>query len=146
MSEALKSYPSRIDWFFKGIMGSVLCVDLVGAISIYITSGGKLSEVLPFVGVIGMTAALLVGLIYTTRYEIRENELYCRSLIFWKKLPFEAIVKIKKDENFFIGLKLGLALKGLVIESKVGDVYISPEDTEDFIQDLLEKNPSIEVR
>lgn len=146
MSEVVKIYTSRVDWFFKGVMLFVICIDIAGAISIYYTSGGKFSEVLPFIGVMSMTVMLLVGLIYTTRYEIREHELFCRSLIFWKKMPFEGIHRIQTDKNFFVGLKLGLALKGLVIESKNGDIYISPGNSNEFIQDLLKKNPSIEVK
>ena len=67
-------------------------------------------------------------------------------MIFRKKTLFEEIVRIQTDEKFFAGLKSGLALKGLGIESKVGEIYISPEHSEDFIQDLLQKNKSIEVR
>ena len=146
MSGVVKIYTSRVDWFFKGVMFFVGCIDIAGAISIYYSSGGKFSEVLPFIGVMSMTIMLLFGLIYTTRYEIREHELFCRSLIFWKKMPFEGIYRIHTNKNFFIGLKLSLALNGLVIESKNGDIYISPENSNDFIQDLLEKNPSIQVK
>jgi hypothetical protein len=88
----------------------------------------------------------LFSLIPTTYYDIKEDQLLCKTLFFNKKLTIDSIRKIDVGNSLYAGMKMSLALKGIIIHfNKYDEIYISPENQEEFVQHLVKINPQIEI-
>jgi hypothetical protein len=144
---APKIYPSRKDWIIKTVLVILILLDLIGTAYLYDEMNGKISEVLPFTTAITVMDVLIICIYLTTNYTLNENNLYCRSFIFTKRISYENIQRIEQNRKLFAGLKLSLASKGMVIYyNKGSELFITPENEEEFIEDLRFKNHSIEIR
>jgi hypothetical protein len=105
---------------------------------------GRWSEILPFTLAISLTNTLIIIIYFTTNYTFLEDELLCKSFIFRKRIEYQKITRIQVNRKFFVGLKLSLAMKGMVITYDSGsELFITPENEEEFISDLQFKNSSI---
>lgn len=141
-----KIFKSRVDWFFKGVMIFLPVIMLSGAYFMSIDPKVKTHELFTFIGVFALIYSLILLLAFLTDYKIKNRVLYCRSGIFKKELEISSIRKIEKSAKLYVGWKLGLALKGIVIHyNKFDDLYISPLDEKEFINTLLEINPEIQI-
>jgi hypothetical protein len=144
---APKIYPSRKDWIIKTVLVILILLDLIGTAYLYDEMNGKISEVLPFTTAITVMDVLIICIYFTTNYTLNENNLYCKSFIFTKRISYENIQRIEQNRKLFAGLKLSLASKGMVIYyNKGSELFITPENEEEFIEDLRFKNNSIEIR
>ena len=144
---APKIYPSRKDWIIKTVLVILILLDLIGTAYLYDEMNGKISEVLPFTTAITVMDVLIICIYFTTNYTLNENNLYCKSFIFTKRISYENIQRIEQNRKLFAGLKLSLASKGMVIYyNKGSELFITPENEEEFIEDLRFKNHSIEIR
>ena len=92
---------------------------------------------------------LFVIAIKNTKYYINENILVSQVLFYKHKVNIETIRKIEYNHTIFVGTttKLGWDTKGLIVHfNKFDDFFISPENKEQFIADLLQLNSNIEIK
>ncbi len=93
-----------------------------------------------------LTYLFVLSFWFFTYYKINDNYLLLKSGIIKVSIPIKSIRKIKVGETKWVGLKLGLAQKGLIIYyHKYDDVYISPSQVELFVETLTSLNPKIKV-
>ena len=138
-------FKSRVDWFFKSAIALILISFIAGFIQMKVDNESTSSLVL-FSIVMGVVMLFLFSLIPTTYYEIKEDQLLCKTLFFNKKLPIDSIRKIDVGNSLYAGMKMSLALKGIIIHfNKYDEIYISPENQEEFVQHLVKINPQIEI-
>lgn len=98
----------------------------------------------PFFGLVSFIALLFISISKTTYFRLDEDVLFCKSLIFTKKIFYSSIRKVEKQKGIYAGLKFSTAWRGLVIHyNKFDELLISPEDEEIFIEKLNER---IELR
>lgn len=89
-----------------------------------------------------------ITILFTTNYTIQNEELLCKSSVFRSKIQIKNIRKIQYHKGIIVPVtwKLGLSHIGIIITyNKYDDIYISPENREEFINDLLKINPNIEI-
>ncbi len=93
---------------------------------------------------------ILFGIAFkNTKYYINENILVSQIFFYKHKVKIETIRKIEYNHTIFVGTttKLGWDSKGLIVHyNKFDDYFISPENKEQFIADLLQLNPNIEIK
>lgn len=93
-----------------------------------------------FSGVLTFLAFLFFSIYKTTYFRLDEDYLFCRSLVFTKRIPYSLIRKVEKQKGIYAGLKFSTAWKGLVVHyNKFDEILISPENDELFIEKLNEK-------
>lgn len=141
-----KRYRSSIDWVFYSAMIIMVLLTIGLPILVYFDDeGGKLPVVIMF-GIVGTIAGLIFSLPGTTHYTFEKDSLICRSSFLKRTIPYSSINKIGKQKGLYAGWKFSLSSKGLLIAyNKYDELYISPTDQEQFIEDLKRSNPSIEV-
>jgi uncharacterized membrane protein YeaQ/YmgE (transglycosylase-associated protein family) len=138
-------FKSRVDWFFKSAIALILISFIAGFIQMKVDNESTSSLVL-FSIVMGVVMLFLFSLIPTTYYDIKEDQLLCKTLFFNKKLTIDSIRKIDVGNSLYAGMKMSLALKGIIIHfNKYDEIYISPENQEEFVQHLVKINPQIEI-
>lgn len=97
-----------------------------------------------FFGLVSFIVLLFISIFKTTYFRLDEDVLFCKSLIFTKKIFYSSIRKVEKQKGIYAGLKFSTAWRGLVIHyNKFDELLISPEDEEIFIEKL---NEHIELR
>ncbi len=98
--------------------------------------------------VIGLPIILLLLWIYLgTYYEIKEDHLYCRCGPMVEKIPYKQIKSIKKSKNPLASMALSLERIEIKQHGKryiTGTTFISPEDRDEFLEDLLCKCENLE--
>jgi uncharacterized membrane protein YjfL (UPF0719 family) len=138
-------YRSRTDWFFKSAIVLIFVAFCAGLYQI-IKDGESTTSVVLFGIVFGIVLAFLFSLIPTTYYIFQEDGLFCRSSIFKKTIPYKDIRKVDVGNSLYAGMKMSLALKGIIIYfNKYDEIYISPENQNEFVKELLVKNSEIEI-
>jgi hypothetical protein len=80
-------------------------------------------------------------------YTIEENKLKIKSIIFKKEFDIQKFKSIPRNKKRFIPTeKAALSSKGIIIRySTYDEIFISPENEIEFIQELKNCNPSIEI-
>ena len=138
-------FKSKIDWFFKGFILLFFGIGIIGDIFL-IKSIENSREIVFFqVFFIGLAVFFYV-LQRTTDYTFKLTDLYCRSAIFHKSLPYSSIRKIEVGTKFYAGLKFSTSLQGLIIHyNKFDNLFISPENQELFMEKLVALNPAITI-
>lgn len=89
-----------------------------------------------------------ITILFNTNYTIQNEELLCKSSVFRSKIQIKNIRKIEHHKGIIVPVtwKLGLSHIGIIITyNKYDDIYISPENVDLFIKDLLAINPNIEI-
>ena len=89
-----------------------------------------------------------ITILFNTNYTIQNDELLCKSSVFRSKIKIKNIRKIEFHKGIIVPVtwKLGLSHIGIIITyNKYDDIYISPENVDLFIKDLLAINPTIEI-
>jgi len=92
---------------------------------------------------------LFVIAVKNTKYYIDENVLVSQVLFYKYKVNIETIRKIEYNHTIFVGTttKLGWDTKGLIVHyNKFDDFFISPANKEQFINNLLQLNPDIDIK
>jgi hypothetical protein len=82
-----------------------------------------------------------------TNYTFSDDKLKLKLSFFKKTIAINEITKLTRGNHFwFFGWKFALATKGLVLSSnKSLDILITPEQEEEFIEELLKINPAIKI-
>lgn len=83
---------------------------------------------------------------FNTKYEIKNNYLHYQCGFFKDKISVKKIRKITYNNSIFVpvAFKHGFHHKGLIILfEKFDEIFISPENRELFVNELLKINPTI---
>ncbi len=129
-------YKSKIDYW----LGLVLLYPIFLSITSIVE--GK------WIGFVGLAFVLGVVLFIskTTRYILNENQLIVKCMwIVNEKIDISKIRKIEKTSSILSSPALSLDRIALKY-NKFDEVYISPKERKDFIEELLKRNPNIEVK
>lgn len=100
---------------------------------------------------IGMAAVVIVMVLWVlldTRYVIKQHFLLYRSGPFRGRIDISKINKVKYFSGMFVPVTMKPALdtKGFIITyNNYDDVYVSPQQSDIFLAELLKINPQIEV-
>jgi hypothetical protein len=138
-----KSDFSKIN-FFIPLFPAVL-VSLIAFLS-----GDSIEMVLAPIGILILLLSVVITVtFFTTYYEIQENVLVVSMFFYKTKIKISEIKTIKYSNsiiktNFY---KPGFHHRGLeIVYHKYDDIFISPNNRDQFIEQLIEQNPTIEVR
>lgn len=104
-------------------------------------------KALPII-ILSIVVALILWILFDTRYVIKENFLLYRSGPFRGRIDIKQIQKIQRFSGLYVPVivKPALDTKGFIISYNSGeDVYVSPQKAETFIAEILKINPQIEV-
>jgi hypothetical protein len=138
-----KSDFSKIN-FFIPLFPAVL-VSLIAFLS-----GDSIEMVLAPIGILILLLSVLITVtFFTTYYEIQENLLVVSMFFYKTKIKISEIKTIKYSNsimktNFY---KPGFHHRGIeIVYHKYDDIFISPNNRDQFIEQLIEQNPTIEIR
>ena len=99
-----------------------------------------------FIVILTLLAGLLISIYKTTFFRLDENYLFCKSLIFTKKIPYSSIRKVEKQQGIYAGIKFSTAWKGLVVHyNKYDELLISPDNEEIFLEKINEQMEAIRI-
>lgn len=144
MKSDLPFFRTRIDLRMKIIAGLLFFGMLAAVLYNLYLKNWEDSIVLFFVLILQQT--LILGTIRTTHYIFEQDTLYCRSLIFKRRIPYESIRKIDQHTSLYAGLKMSTSFRGIIIHyNKFDELFISPAESERFITLLKERNQGILV-
>ena len=138
-----KSDFSKIN-FFIPLFPAVL-ISLIAFLS-----GDSIEMVLAPIGILILLLSVLITVtFFTTYYEIQENLLIVSMFFYKTKIKISEIKTIKYSNsiiktNFY---KPGFHHRGIeIVYHKYDDIFISPNNRDQFIDQLIEQNPTIEIR
>jgi hypothetical protein len=138
-----KSDFSKIN-FFIPLFPAVL-ISLIAFLS-----GDSIEMVLAPIGILILLLSVLITVTFlTTYYEIQENLLIVSMFFYKTKIKISEIKTIKYSNsiiktNFY---KPGFHHRGIeIVYHKYDDIFISPKNRDQFIEQLIEQNPTIEIR
>jgi hypothetical protein len=93
------------------------------------------------------TMLYLIWMWFDTYYVIDGDELTYKSALFKGTIDIKTIREISTGKTLYAGLKPSLAGNGLVIKyNKWDDIYLSPSDSKQFVEELKSINPQIKVQ
>ena len=93
-----------------------------------------------FLIVLTFLALLFISIYKTTYFRLDQHNLFCKSLVFKKEIPYSSIRKVEKQQGIYAGIKFSTAWKGLVVHyNKYDEILISPENEEIFIAKIHER-------
>lgn len=97
---------------------------------------------LPLLGIL----IQILWIYFDTSYKITEDELYYYSGFVRGKIKISNIKEITKGKTMWSGLKPALSPNGLTIRyNRFDKIYISPENNDEVITNLLRINPDIQI-
>ena len=132
-------FKTKVDWFYKSIILFLLAVFIVGEVSIY--QNENTFEALIFGLIFLLIISFLIAAIFTTHFTFESDHLLCKFSFWKKKIPYETIKKIERQESvLYGGWKMSTAIKGLIITyNSFDELLISPENEDEFIINLNSK-------
>jgi energy-coupling factor transporter transmembrane protein EcfT len=93
-----------------------------------------------FLIVLTFLALLFISIYKTTYFSLDQHNLFCKSLIFKKEIPYSSIRKVEKQQGIYAGVKFSTAWKGIIVHyDKYDELLISPENEEFFISKIQER-------
>ena len=93
-----------------------------------------------FLIVLTFLALLFISIYKTTYFRLDQHNLFCKSLIFKKEIPYSSIKKVEKQQGIYAGVKFSTAWKGIIVHyNKYDELLISPENEEIFIAKIHER-------
>jgi energy-coupling factor transporter transmembrane protein EcfT len=85
-------------------------------------------------------ALLFISIYKTTYFRLDQHNLFCKSLVFKKEIPYSSIKKVEKQQGIYAGIKFSTAWKGIIVHyNKYDELLISPENEEIFIAKIHER-------
>jgi hypothetical protein len=102
-----------------------------------------------FYAIILTIVASLIWILLDTKYILKENKIFYNSGPFRGSIAIDSIKKIEHHSGLIVPViyKPALNTKGLIIHyNSFDDIYISPNNEELFLEELLNVNPDIEIR
>ncbi len=144
MPTDLPFFRARVDLGLKIIAGSLFLGMLTAVLyNIYFQNW---ADAIVLFCVLFFQFLLIFGLIKTTNYTFEEDTLYCRSLIFKRRIPYTSIRKIEQNTSLYAGLKMSTSFRGIVIHyNKYDELFISPLENDRFVALLKTRNSAIVI-
>lgn len=102
-----------------------------------------------FYAIILPIVASLIWILLDTKYILKENKIFYNSGPFRGTIAIDSIKKIEHHSGIIVPVtfKPALNTKGLIIHyNSFDDIYISPNQEDLFLEELLKVNPNIEIR
>lgn len=124
-------------WALVFFMGSLLYIDIKNE------STSSIHVIM-----ISILIAVILWILFDTRYVIRDGFLFYRSGPFRGRIDIQKIQKIEYFSGMHVPVTMKPALdtKGFIITyDTLNEVYVSPQKKDKFIAKLLELNPEIVV-
>lgn len=91
--------------------------------------------------------ALLLLMYFTTSYCINDGYLKYRTLFIFGKVKIENIHKLDVGKTLYVGMRPAFARGGIIVRyNRYDEIYISPTENDDFVNELLKIKPDIEVQ
>ena len=119
---------------------------LIGFLSMLNDNETSKNEVTIFLLVAGILFLFILSITLKTHYIFDPTALICQSGIIKKQIEYSEIKKVTTKTTLFVGFKLSLSIKGIVIHyGKYEEIFISPQEQEKFLEMLKEKNPTISI-
>lgn len=112
----------------------------------YTFNSGELSWA-PFI-ILTLTTVLILWVLLDTRYVIKDSFLFYRSGPFRGRIDITKIKKIKRHSGLYVpvSMKPALDTKGFIITyNNFDDVFVSPQDSDAFLQEIQKINPTVQV-
>lgn len=145
MKSDLPFFRTRIDLGMKIIPGLLFMGMLIPAV--YNAYHDNWSDCFILLTVLLLQQLLFWGVFRSTHYTFESDTLLCRSLMFKRRISYESIRKIEQNTSLYAGLKMSTAFRGIIIHyNKYDELFISPAESEQFIEFILERNPSVVVK
>ena len=142
-SEHMKSFLSSKNRFTVVTLWGI-AITLIILLALNLKEG---LTALPII-ILSLVVALILWILFDTRYVIKDDLLLYRSGPFRGRIDIQKIQKIRRFSGLDVPVivKPALDTKGFIISYKdAEDVYVSPQKAETFISELLKINPKIEV-
>ncbi|REA58922.1 hypothetical protein DSL64_19710 [Dyadobacter luteus] len=130
----------------RGFINYLLLVAIALPIIIFLLDPQTFFErpaiLLPLLGIL----IQILWIYFDTSYKITEDELYYYSGFIKGKIKISNIREITKGKTMWSGLKPALSPNGLTIRyNRFDKIYISPENNDEVITNLLRINPEIQI-
>ncbi len=112
----------------------------------YTFSSGEL-PIAPFI-ILALVAVLIVWVLLDTRYVIKNSFLLYRSGPFRGRIDITKIQKIKRHSGLYVpvSMKQALDTTGFIITfNNFNDVFVSPQNSAIFLEEIQKINPKVEV-
>jgi hypothetical protein len=141
-------YPTKVDWWIALILIFSVVVLIGSAVSFFIGPPAQTPLGLG-IGILCLAVAVWIGWIpFSTNYEIGETELLIRSAGFRWRVPLDSIVEVLPTHNPLSSPACSLDRLRVNYRRKSGRkgfVLISPREKEEFLRDLAEAVPGLEL-
>ena len=93
-----------------------------------------------------LVLGLLLWIAMGTSYEITENEMKYRSGPIKGAIAISEIHEVVVGKTMWVGLKPATARNGIIVRyEKYSEIYISPDNNQRFVDELLKHNDAIVV-
>lgn len=141
----MKVYKSRRDWIYS-LIYLVITILLVGSvISAFFDEDFTWISWCLMVFILGGINIIILISFFFIKIKIKDEELIVNIIFDVFRINIFKITKIRIGETMWSGFnKCGTATRGLIIFSKFkNDLYITPENQEEFLKQLLEVNRHI---
>ncbi|SEP55055.1 PH domain-containing protein [Flavobacterium urocaniciphilum] len=99
--------------------------------------------------ILGLLVFIFTVLYFTTYYEIQKEELIISMFFYKVRIKISEIRNVNYSNSFIKTniYKPGFHHKGIeILYHKYDDIFISPQNREQFIAQLKEHNPTIEIK
>lgn len=140
-----KTFKSRKDALYLSITGGVILLVLI--LTIFDFEKNNIHTDSFFIFLVNVFVIGLLGWIFFgTHYKLSPEYLKYRCGPFYGKIEISSISQILVNQTLYVGLKPATARNGLIIKyNKYDDIYISPNDNETFVTEILKFNSQIEI-
>lgn len=141
----MKVYKSRRDWIYS-LIYLVITILLVGSvISAFYDEDFSWISWWIMVFILGGINILILISFFFIKIRIKDEELIINIIVDIFRINIFKITKIRIGETMWSGFhKCGTATGGLIVFSKnKNDLYITPENQDEFLKQLLEVNRHI---
>ena len=139
-------YKSAFSTFNKWVMAIVYII-VIGA-TIPVLWSEDITAFYVVIGINTLVLGLLTWLILQTHYKVDTKNLFWKSGPFKGIIDIHSIIKIEFHKGIVVPViwKPALSHVGLIITyNNYDDIYISPQNREEFVQKLTQINPNINL-
>ena len=131
---------------YKSVKGSLLIA--VNALMLAMFIFFIVKQIWPAAVIFGLVNCLRLWVWLDTYYTIKDDQLFYKNAFISGSVPISMIHEIEKHNKGVVmcSAKASLALTGLIIKyNRWDDLFISPQNQDQFIADLQKINPEIKV-
>jgi hypothetical protein len=141
IGEGALRVPSAVDGWFAALMWATVAV-MIASVAL-VPGTERLLAALAIAPILGLLAWVCFG----TYYELRDEELYCRSGPFHERIRYVQIRSLRLSENMLSSMALSRQRIEIRQHGKgyiMGTTMISPVEREWFLEELRRRCPNLE--